>query len=127
MENTNKTGYPHIDKPWLKYYSQEAIDAPLPQCTIYELLKRGNAAHPNDIALIYYSRKFTYKQMFRNIERTAKSFAAYGIGPGDMVIMCMVNTPETVYTLYALNRLGAIANLVDPRTNAKQLREYYRM
>ena len=31
MGNTAQTGYPSIDKPWLKYYSQEAINAPLPE------------------------------------------------------------------------------------------------
>lgn len=25
------TGYPSIDKPWLKYYSEEASNAPLPE------------------------------------------------------------------------------------------------
>lgn len=35
IENS-MTGYPSIDRPWLKYYSQEVIDAPLPKCTIYE-------------------------------------------------------------------------------------------
>lgn len=36
MKTGKTTGYPSIDKPWLKYYSQEIIDAPLPECTIYE-------------------------------------------------------------------------------------------
>lgn len=36
MPEQNLTGYPSIDKPWLKYYSGEAINAPLPKCTIYE-------------------------------------------------------------------------------------------
>ena len=30
------TGYPSIDRPWRKYYSKEAFDAPLPECTAYE-------------------------------------------------------------------------------------------
>ena len=35
--NTNQTtGYPSIDKPWLKYYSDEAINAKLPNCSMYE-------------------------------------------------------------------------------------------
>ena len=38
--------------------------------------------------------------------------------------MCVINMPETVYALYALDRLGAVANMVDPRTNASQLRDY---
>ena len=35
-----------------------------------------------------------------------------------------MNTPETLYALYALNRLGAVANMIDPRTNADGVRHY---
>ncbi len=31
---TQSTGYPSIDRPWLKYYPEEAINATLPRCTI---------------------------------------------------------------------------------------------
>jgi len=34
MEEHKLTGYPSIDKPWLKYYSEAAINAPLPECTV---------------------------------------------------------------------------------------------
>lgn len=30
-----KTGYPTIDRPWIKYYSEEASSNLLPECTIY--------------------------------------------------------------------------------------------
>jgi long-chain acyl-CoA synthetase len=124
MEEKKLTGYPSIDKPWLKYYSEEAINTPLPECTAYELINRGNAGHPDDIALIYFDRKITYKQLFDEIERAAKAFAVFGVTQGDIVILCMVNMPETIYALYALDRLGAIANLIDPRTNAEQFHNY---
>lgn len=32
------TGYPSIDKPWLKYYSQDEINTPIPEKTVYELI-----------------------------------------------------------------------------------------
>lgn len=32
------TGYPSIDKPWLKYYSDEAKKSKIPECTIYDYL-----------------------------------------------------------------------------------------
>ena len=40
------TGYPSVDKPWLKYYSEEAINAPLPECSIYEYLYENNKDYP---------------------------------------------------------------------------------
>ncbi|MBP3782965.1 MAG: hypothetical protein J6I68_06935, partial [Butyrivibrio sp.] len=54
------TGYPSIDKPWLKYYSEEAINAKLPECTIFEYMYENNKNYPKDIAINYMGRKITY-------------------------------------------------------------------
>lgn len=118
------TGYPSIDKPWLKYYTEEAINAKLPECTIYEYLWESNKNHLNDTALNYFDRKITFGEMFENIHQTAKAFATLGIKRGDIVVMATVTTPETIYSVYALNLLGAVANMVDPRTSAEGIREY---
>ena len=123
-EEKKLTGYPSIDKPWLKYYSEEAINAKLPECTMCELLWQSNKDYLENTALNYYGRKFTYGQLFDGIEKAAKAFSALGVKTGEVVIICTVNTPEMVYALYALNRLGAIANMVDPRTNVDGIREY---
>lgn len=48
MEQTNLTGYPSIDKPWLKYYSEEAIKAPLPECSLYDYLYICNRENMGD-------------------------------------------------------------------------------
>ena len=39
------TGYPSIDKPWLKYYTEEAINAKTPKCSIYQNIYDSNAEH----------------------------------------------------------------------------------
>lgn len=70
------TGLPSVDRPWLKYYNDEAAASPLPECLAYDLLYRSNCGHPDDIALIYYDRKFTYAQLFEAIDRTARAFTA---------------------------------------------------
>lgn len=124
MEEKKLTGYPSIDKPWLKYYSAEAIHTPLPECTMYELLWQNNKDHLDDIALNYYDRKITYGGLFEGIDKAAKAFTAMGVKQGEIVAICSVNTPETVYALYALNRLGAVANMIDPRTNADGVKHY---
>lgn len=125
MITENKmTGYPSIDKPWLKYYSEEAISVPLPECTIYEYLWECNKEYLGDIAINYYDRKITYGEMFRNIENATRAFSAIGIEAGDIIVMTTITTPETIYAFYALNRLGAIANMVDPRTSIEGIKEY---
>lgn len=126
MDDNKLTGYPSIDRPWLKYYSEEAINAPLPECTLYEYLWENNKDYPNDIALDYFDRKISYHVLFENIEKAAKAFCALGLKRGDIVIMATVTTPETVYSFYALNKIGVIPNMVDPRTSVDGLREYIR-
>ena len=58
-EEQKLTGYPSIDKPWHKYYTQEAIDAKLPECTIWENLYEHNKEYPSDIAILYFGKKIT--------------------------------------------------------------------
>lgn len=118
------TGYPSVDKPWLKYYSREACEKEIPQCTTYELLWQSNRKYNDNIALSYLGKEISYRNLFANIEKTAKAFSAIGIKEGDIVVMVTVTTPETVYAIYALNRLGAVANMVDPRTSAEGIKEY---
>lgn len=118
------TGYPSIDKPWLKYYTNDQINAELPECKIYEYLYERNKDYQNKIALNYYDRKITYGQLFSGIEKAAKAFTAIGVEKEDVVSVIAVTIPETIYTLYALNRIGAIANMIDPRTSVEGIKDY---
>lgn len=124
-EEKKLTGYPSIDKPWQKYQNYEAINMDLPICSMYDYIKQSPYADTSKPALIYYGRKISYRELFKNIELAAKSLAAIGINQGDVVTLCTALIPETIYTFYALNKLGAIANIIDPRTSTKGIHEYF--
>lgn len=124
LENKNLTGYPSIDKPWLRYYNEEAVNAPLPECTIYECLWENNEDHLEDTALIYYGKEVTYGELFENIDKTAQAFAHYGIKAQDIVAVCIPNIPEAAYIFYALNRIGAVCHFVDPRASEQVMQEH---
>lgn len=124
MIMSNLTGYPSIDKPWLKYYSQEAISAALPECTIYDYLYESNKDYRGRTALNYFGRKISYGELLENIEKTARALRQNGIGKGSIVTILMPTLPEAVYLFYALGKIGAIANMVDPRTSAEGIRDY---
>ena len=120
-EEKKLTGYPSMDKPWLKYYSEEAISSSLLQGTLYENIQKNNCDYPDQIALIYFGRKITYRQMFECIEQTRNAFLNYGIKKGDKVILFTSATPETVYTILALCRIGAVANMINPLFTEEQV------
>lgn len=61
--------------------------------------------------------------MFTAIDDTAKAFSALGVQQGELVSMCMLTMPETIYSIYGLNKLGAVCNLIEPRTNAELIKD----
>ncbi len=119
-----KKHYPSIDKPWLKYYPNEAISAPLPQCTIYEYLYKNNKDYPNDIALEYMGSKITYGKMFAHIDDCVKSLTSLGVKIGDIVTIALPSIPEALYMVYALNKMGAVANMIHPLAGENEIVHY---
>lgn len=122
VENSNTlTGYPSIDKPWLKYYPKYGHETPLPNCNLFEYLKMHNEDNQENTALEFYGTFVSYGLLFKRIERTAQSLSALGIKENEIVSVCMLNTPETIYLIYALNMLGAVANLICPTSPAEEM------
>lgn len=118
------TGKPSIDKIWLKYYSDEQITYDLPHTSAYGYLYNNNKDYPSDIALNYFGKTMTFKQLFDNIDKCACAFLNKGIEKGDIVTICMPNTPETVISFYALNKIGAVANMIHPLSGEKEIENY---
>lgn len=127
MTKSNLTGIPSIDRPWLKFYSKDAINAPLPDCTIYEYMARANQDEPNRVALDYMGRNITYGTLLTEIDRAAVAFYETGLRQGDIVSGIVPSFPETIYCIYALNKIGVITNWFDLRmdkeTIIKELRK----
>ena len=111
MEEKKLTGYPSIDKPWLKYYSEEAIHAPLPEGSMYDYMTACNAGRLDEPALNYFGRKITYRELVHEIDCAANAFSKAGIQSGSIVAAFALNTPECIASIYALNRLGAVIDL----------------
>lgn len=111
-ENTPMTGYPSIDKPWLKYYTDEIINTPLPEATLYEHIRTVNSDNMSRVAMNYYGTNKTYSDFFADIDQVASALQQLGVQQGDMVSVIMFNSPETIYLMFALNKIGAIANMV---------------
>ena len=112
MEEKKLTGYPSIDKPWLKYYSEEAINAPLPTGSMYDFMCECNNERMNKPALNYFGKKISHQQLRENVDACAKALVANGVKSGDFVDLGLLAIPEAVYLLYAVNRIGAICNFL---------------
>ena len=123
MSEKQLTGYPSIDKPWLKYYSEEAISAPIPECTSYEYIWKNNKEHLEDVALIYFGKRIKYKRLFEKVDEACNAFVANGVKKGDKVIIFSSSTPEFVFSLLALMKIGAVANMINPVFAHEQIKQ----
>ena len=78
---------------------------------MYDYMAACNADRLEKTALNYFGRKFSYRELFCEIDRAAAAFCKIGISSGTVVMAFALNTPECIVSIYALNRLGAIVDL----------------
>ena len=80
--------------------------------------------YPDSIAFDFMGRSTTYRQMVQEIERCAKALKTIGVRENDKVTIAMPNCPQAIYMFYAINLIGAIANMIHPLSAEKEI-EFY--
>lgn len=110
-----QVGYPEIDKPWLQFYDEKLFEVTVPNMSAYDFMAKSNKDNMENVALYYFGKKYTYKDLIDNIAKTEDALRANGVEKGDVVTIAIPNVPENVFIFYALNKIGAIANMVDLR------------
>lgn len=118
------TGYPSIDKPWLKYYDEDKREFSLPNCSVYDYMTKSNSDNLGAAALDYFGKEISYRELIEKIDRCADAFTSLGVKRGDVVSFCNPTTPEIYFAFYALNKIGAVANMIDPRTNTSRIESF---
>ena len=109
------------EKPWMKYFSEESRQAEPPKMKVYSYFKEINKHRPHEVALYYYGKKITVKQMLGMIGECANALTAIGVKKGDTVSIISASTPESICLFYALNKIGATMNAIDPRLDKKSV------
>lgn len=118
------TGYPSIDKPWLKYYTKEQINAPLPHMTAYEYLKQQNAGRLDYLAIDSEVGDYTYRELFAQIDATAAALWAMGIQKGKQVLSMFPVLPHESFLFYGIDAVGAALCQLAPQYTALEVCNY---
>lgn len=129
MSETAKTGYPSIDKPWLKYYKHPVDINELPQESIFQRLERCNADRLDDVAIEMRvaqngyapGPQITFGTYFSLIRECARSLCVLGVKRDDVVVTILPNVPESRLLIYAANILGATVYPVSPMASTELL------
>lgn len=117
-------GKASVDKPWLKYVSEDVVLSSLPEKSIYDYVYDNNKDYLDRIAINYFDTKITYGEFFDKVDSVSKSLLNQGVREGDYVSIVSPTTPETIYLFYAIGKIGAIGNMIDPRASKKEIKDF---
>ncbi len=110
--------------PWLKFYGETPAHLTYPRKTIYQMVRETADRNPDLAAYEFMGKETTYAQFMERIDLTAQSFLAMGVRKGDRVTICMPNSPQALDCFYALNRIGAVGNMIHPLSAAQEIKFY---
>ncbi|MFC5911636.1 AMP-binding protein [Streptacidiphilus monticola] len=104
-------------------HAQGPADTPLLEETIGANLDRAVAAFPDREALVDLAtgRRWSYRELDRDVNRVALGLLALGVGRGDRVGIWAPNCAEWFLVQYATARVGAILVTVNPGYRTHEL------
>jgi len=104
---TTEGGLPSEERLWDQYYSVGDLKWSGEEMSPYDRLIQSNIDWKDEVALEFFGFKYTYEHFFREIDRVADHLIAKGIKKGMKVPFIFANTPEAMFTLYALFKIKA--------------------
>lgn len=110
--------------PWLNFYGDMPKTIDYPHKTMYQMVADAARKYPQNNAYLFMGKATTFSEFMRRIELTARAFTAMGIHKGDRVTICMPNCPQGIDCFYALNRIGAVPNMIHPLSAPQEIAFY---
>lgn len=111
--------------PWKKYYSKNKMKIDLEDENIYQFLTKKIESNNwyGNTAITYFNRKITYRKLLDEIDKCADKFIALGINRYDIVSILSANVPEAIIAFYALNKIGAVSNMLHPLLSQNEIKD----
>ena len=109
---------------WEHYYQKNERNISVPDQSLYDYMMDSTKNFSREVALNYFGRKITFKTFWDYIDKCAKSLKVLGVKEKDVVTICMPNTPEAVISFFAVNKIGAVANMIHPLSAEEEIKDY---
>lgn len=113
-----------IKTPWKDHMGDIPMHLEYFDGSMFEAVEKVSMEYPNNIAFDFMGKSTTYSAMVEQIKKCAKSLKTIGVREGDRVTIALPNCPQAIYMFYAVNLVGAIANMIHPLSAEKEI-EFY--
>lgn len=105
MQEMELTGYPSIDKPWLKNWPLFLLEGRKNYDRIIDNV-RDVWSDPDEAIINFYDTYITVKDFFGRVEAIAKSLHTMGVKEGDSIAVSLESVPEFMELFLACEVLG---------------------
>ena len=110
--------------PWAGHTEDIPLHLEYFQGSMYDAVKASAEKYPEYTAFTFMGRKTSYRTMVQEIEKCARALKTIGVRENDKVTIALPNCPQAIYMFYAVNLVGAVANMVHPLSAEKEI-EFY--
>ena len=94
--------------------------------TLFESYDIAARSVPDETAIFYFRNRISFAKLSSLIEKWASILQNdFNVKKGDYVLVSLPNIPQTIILFYAINKIGAISNMVHPYTPEEKMQEYY--
>ncbi|MBR2780288.1 MAG: AMP-binding protein [Eubacteriaceae bacterium] len=110
--------------PWKDFMGEVPMHLDYFEGSMFDMVKSVAERFPNNVAFDFMGKSTTYAELIEQIERCAKALKTIGVRENDRVTIAMPNCPQAIYMFYAVNLVGAVANMIHPLSAEKEI-EFY--
>lgn len=80
--------------------------------TLYETLKNSANKYSKKVAIYFDNSSITYKELVSKVDEISKILVTNNVKPNSVVTIVSHNNIETIAMFYAINKIGAVANIL---------------
>ena len=93
----------------------------VPDWRLEDVLRRAADQFPDQDALVFYQRHWTYRQFLADVRRLARALQDRGLQEGDRVALMLPNCPQYAIGYYGVLMAGGIVAQVNPLSVEREL------
>ncbi len=113
-----------FEAPWFKFYENTPKSLNYPDISMFEAVSRTAEKYPTYTAYDFFGASSDYKHFVADVTHAAHALLALGVKEGEAVTICLPNMPQALIVFYAVNRIGAVANMVHPLSAENEILFY---
>ena len=110
--------------PWAGHTEDIPLHLDYFEGSMFDAVKKAAEQYPEYTAFTFMGKSTSYRTLIEEIEKCARALKTIGVRENDKVTIALPNCPQAIYMFYAVNLVGAVANMVHPLSAEKEI-EFY--